>query len=438
VTTAAELGVADDGSVSGLDGRARQRAPDSKETVLPMLRNVSVIDPPFLIGLGLLTAVVFAASWVRLRRWWMRWGVRGLGVGLAVLMAASAVNARYGYLPTVGAVFGRNAADQISPAQLRALELASGPTSGGAGSSVGVRLVLSAGLALQHGVVVAFTIPPTRSHLRARSALVYLPPAYFRTPRLQLPVIELLHGTPGSPIDWTRSIFVDVTADAYASRHHGVAPILVMPDVNGSWTADSECVNGKPGQVQTYLTVDVRNAVIARFHTRRDARGWAIAGFSEGAYCSLQIGLRHPDLYGAIGDFSGEEGPSVAGGVQSLFPGTAEQAHQQAATYDPAQLLRHSTSPVRPPIWFEVGTNDVNLSAMAHLDLLARACGFATHFVAQPASTHSFAAWHNAFRDALPWFTAILANSTPPTSPSWSPRLQLASGRPIQATHTQT
>jgi len=404
-----------------------------------MLRNVSVIDPPFLVGLGLLTAVVFATSWVRLRRGWIRWGVRGFGVGLAVLMAASAVNARYAYLPTVGAVFGRNAADQISAAQLRALEFASGPTSGGVGRSVGVRLVMSAGLALQHGVVVAFTIPPTRSHFRARSALVYLPPAYFQSPRPQLPVIELLHGTPGSPIDWARSIFVDVTADAYASLHNGFAPILVMPDVNGSWTADSECVNGKPGQVQTYLTVDVRNAVIARFHTRGDARGWAIAGFSEGAYCALQIGLRHPDLYGAIGDFSGEEGPSVAGGVRSLFPGTSVQAQQLAATYDPAQLLRYWNGPVQPPIWFEVGTNDVNLPAMAHLDLLARARGFDTHFVAQPASTHSFAAWHDAFHDALPWFVAILANSAPPTTPARRrSRLQLASGRPIRATHTQT
>ena len=241
-----------------------------------MFRNVSVIDPPFLVGLGLVTLLVFAASWVHQRRSWARWAVRGLGAGLAMLLLASAVNARYAYLPTVGAVFGNSATDQISPAQLRALELASGPASGVARRAVGIRLAASTGSvgpALGHGVVVAFQIPPTKSQFHARTAQVYLPPAYFRSPRPQLPVIELLHGTPGSPIDWTRSIFADVTADAYASQHHGVAPILVMPDINGTWTSDSECVNGTPGQVQTYLTVDVRNAVVARFHTRRDREG---------------------------------------------------------------------------------------------------------------------------------------------------------------------
>jgi S-formylglutathione hydrolase FrmB len=425
------------------------RVPYSKEAVSAVLTNVSVIDPPFLVGLGLVTAAVVAASWMPVRRSWMRWGVRGLGFGLALVMAASAVNARFAYLPTVGALLGQNATDQISPAQLRALEFASGQPLGAAGRSVSVRLAISAGSVgpeLQHGVVVAITIPPTQSHFHARTAQVYLPPAYFRSPRLQLPVLELLHGTPGSPIDWTRSIYVDVTADGYASQHHGLAPILVMPDINGSWTSDSECVNGKPGQVQTYLTTDVRSAVINSFHTRRDARGWAIAGFSEGGYCALQIGLRHPNLYAAIGDFSGGEGPSVPGGVKRLFPGTPVQTRLQAASYDPAQLLHHWTGVVRPAIWFEVGTNDINLPAMAHQDLLAGARHFDTHFVAQPASTHSFAAWRNAFGDALPWFAAMLAVfGSPAISPApnnhvttrGTPGSQLASGRPTKAAPAQ-
>jgi S-formylglutathione hydrolase FrmB len=380
-----------------------------------MLRNLSVIDPPFLVGLGLALVVVVGASWVGWRRPWLRWGLRGLGFVLAVLMVASAINARYAYFPTFATVFGRNASDQVSNNQLRSLELASGPAPRVGGRSFGVTLAKShhaVGPVLGRGVVVSFTIPPTSSHFAARTAQVYLPPAYFQSPRPRLPVIELLHGTPGSPADWTRGGFADVTSDTYASQHHGLAPILVMPDVNGRWTSDSECVNGKPGQVQTYLTVDVRNAVIDRFHTRADARGWAIAGLSEGAFCALQIGLRHPTMYGAIGDFSGEEGPSVAGGVQHLFAGTYAQAHRQAATYDPAQLLRQWRGLARPPIWFEVGTNDVNLPAMMNLDLLARARGFETRFVAQPASTHSFAAWRNAFHDSLPWFAGLMTGTT--------------------------
>ena len=370
-----------------------------------------MIDPPFLIGLGVVTAVVVAASWLPMRRSWMRWSVRGLSVVLALLMAASAVNARYAYLPTVASAFGQTATDQVSWTQLRALERASGT-----GRGDGLRLGLSrrwVDLELHHGVVVSFPIPSTKSHFHARAAQVYLPPAYFESPRPFLPVIELLHGSPGSPPDWTRGGFADVTADKYAAQNSGFAPILVMPDVNGSWTSDSECVNGTRGNAQQYLTIDVRNAIVARFHARSDALGWAIAGLSEGAYCALQIGLRHPELYAAIGDFSGEEGPSVPGGVQRLFPGTPTQARQLAAGYDPAQILRHWNGLVRPPIWFEVGAQDVNVKAMAQLDLHARADDFETRFVAQQASVHSFAAWRNAFRDALPWLAGILSNSAP-------------------------
>ena len=379
------------------------------------LRNLSVIDPPFLVGLGAVTALVFIVSWFRLPRWWMRWSVRVGGIVLAVTMVAAAVNARYAYLPTVAALVGRSATDQVSPAQLRQLELAGGGALGGGGRSVGARLALSRGsdrgATLNHGVVVKFHIPATKSHFRARTAEVYLPPAYFDTPRPQLPVIELLHGTPGAVVDWTRGGLVDVTVDAYASQHGGVAPVLVMPDVNGSWNADTECVNGKRGQVQTYLTEDVRAAVISAFHTRSDAGGWAIEGYSEGAYCALQIGLRNPKLYGAIGDFSGEAGPSTGGGVQQLFAGSLQQAEHQAVQYEPAVLLTRWDSATRPVIWFEVGSNDPTLRTMVNLDILARAHGFETRFVEQQGADHSFASWRDAFRERAPLDCIVVRHS---------------------------
>ncbi len=381
-----------------------------------MLRGLSVIDPPFLVGLGLLTAVVFAASWFHLRRRWLRWGIRGLGVVLAMLMAAAGVNARYAYLPTLAAVFGQRASEQVSPGTLRVLEGHRAEWHG-AGHAAGVGLAIAhgstelSGAGLRHGVVVAFRIPAPTSHFHARTAEVYLPPAYFRSPRPRLPVIELLHGTPGSPADWTRGGFADVTADDYAAAHQGFAPVLVMPDVNGAWTADSECVDGRRGRAQTYLTVDVRNAVVSRFHTRRDANGWAIAGLSEGGYCALQIALRHPTMYGAVGDFSGENGPSVAGGIQRLFSGTWQQAEHRAAQYDAADLLRRWDGAVRPAVWFEVGSADGTLRTITNLDLLAIARGFDTRFVMQQGADHSFASWRDAFRDALPWLTASFGAS---------------------------
>lgn len=373
-----------------------------------MMGDLSVIDPPFLLTLGLAALAVCVAGWWPAKRRWLRAGVRGLGVAMIVLVTAAAINARFEYLPTWSSLFGGTAADQVSLARLRQLEL------GALGSSANGRLALAqgaGGFSSSRGVVVPFEIPGTRSHFHARTAEVYLPPAYFRTPRRRLPVIELLHGSPGSPADWTRGAYVDVTADDYAAQHHGFAPILVMPDTNGKWLRDSECVNGKRGQVQTYLTVDVRNAVIARFHARSDARGWGIAGLSEGAYCALQVGLRNPNLYQAIGDYSGSAGPSVSGGLQRLFAGTPAQIAAQKAQYDPEVLLRNWSGTAKPAIWFEDGSEDVTLPEVALVDGLAQRQGFDTHLVVHPGPNHSFGFWGEAFSHSLPWMVTRMTSS---------------------------
>src|SRR5437764_834334 len=82
----------------------------------------------------------------------------------------------------------------------------------------------------------------------ARPADVYLPPAWFRPDHPRLPVIMLLHGTPGGPSDWTRSAQADVVADQFAKSRAGMAPVLVFPDANGGPFKDTECVDGPKGR----------------------------------------------------------------------------------------------------------------------------------------------------------------------------------------------
>jgi hypothetical protein len=144
------------------------------------------------------------------------------------------LNGYFAYVPTVGALLGQRATYEASQAHRARL--------------------LRTGSIPSHGIVVREQIPGA---MHARAAQVYVPPAWFRHPRPALPAIELLHGTPGSPEDWTRAGFADVTAARFAAAHHGVAPVIVMPDVNGSFGADTECVDGRAGRAETYLAVDV-------------------------------------------------------------------------------------------------------------------------------------------------------------------------------------
>ena len=200
--------------------------------------------------------------------------------------------------------------------------------------------------------MVPLTVPPTASNFSARQAQVYLPPAWFATQRPALPVVMLLHGEPGDPSDWADGGEAAATADAWAAQHRGVAPVLVMPDINGSLTADTECVDSPIGNAETYLTVDVPAAVQQQFGTTPPGRSWALAGLSEGGACAIMLALRHPDLFGTFGDFGGLSGPRVgesdtdtASTVAELFGGS----RQEFAAHEPADLLATGNPAYRTP-----------------------------------------------------------------------------------------
>ena len=207
-----------------------------------------------------------------------------IAVILILLSVGAGINAHFDYFPTLADALGRNGAE---------------------GSLHTLRTARPRSTSL----VVTVTIPGRRSHFSARQALVYAPPAYFNRPRPQLPVIIMLHGTPGTPDNWVVAGDAQSTADAFARANGGVAPVLVMPDVNGSYTADTECVNSQAGNAESYLTRDVPAFIDAQLYVAPAGKKWAIAGFSEGGMCSVLLALRHDKLFTTFGDYGGLEGP---------------------------------------------------------------------------------------------------------------------------------
>jgi S-formylglutathione hydrolase FrmB len=359
---------------------------------MTVIRSIPIIETWFRVVLASIGIGLLVASFVLFRRWYFRWTARFFTLVMAVAFVGASINAHYGYFPTLGALLGRRAADQISLSGFQKLE-----------QKFARMITLQHSSLPSTGVVVSFTIPPIASHYRARTGEIYLPPIWFEHPHPRLPVIELLHGSPGSPADWTRASFADLTADAYAKQHNGFAPILVMPDVNGGgWWNDSECVNGVQGNAETYLIVDVRAAVVQRFHARPDGGGWAVAGLSEGGSCALQMGLRHPDAFAAVGDFSGADHPYHTGGLGRLFFGSTRAQWAGAERhYDPRWLLSHWRSPHHPLIVFGVGRSDKVLKGMMHLLDLARTDRIPAQIIILSGG-HEFRFWGSTFAAALP------------------------------------
>jgi S-formylglutathione hydrolase FrmB len=215
----------------------------------------------------------------------------------------------------------------------------------------------------------------------------------------------LLHGTPGGPRDWLQGGAVQDSLDNLASTHHGASPIVVMPDINGSFNADTECINGPAGDVETYLTTDVPDFMFSRFFTQPPGQRWAIAGLSEGGSCSLMLALRHPMKFSTFGDYSGLAGPRVgdsndpAATVAALFGGSKAKFEQ----YEPSSLMAQHNYPTLGG-WFEVGDDDGQpLAASRMLAAMARSAGIATQLVVIPGESHTFTLWRKAFADSLPW-----------------------------------
>ncbi|MET0189587.1 MAG: alpha/beta hydrolase-fold protein [Pseudonocardia sediminis] len=349
--------------------------------------NTPVTTPTFLVMLAVASLLVLAGVLV-LRRGRGRLVVVLVAVPLLVINAAAGTNAYYDYFRTLGAVVGAEPADEVALARL--LRRTDRP---------------------DQGVFAPVTIPAGRTGFAARQALVWVPPAWFARPRPPLPVIVLLHGTPGSPQDWTDGGRADETADAYAAAHGGRAPILVMPDINGTLDADTECVDGPAGRVETYLTVDLPEFVRSTFRTERPGPGWAVAGLSEGGSCAAMLALRHPGAFATFGDYSGLTGPRLgetnddtASTVSGLFGGSA----QEFAAHEPADLLASRRYPGTGG-WFEVGSADAEpFAATRALVPPARRAGIDTCEVVVPGGGHTFDVFSQAFSDSLPWMAARL------------------------------
>jgi S-formylglutathione hydrolase FrmB len=355
---------------------------------LPRIRAIDVTITgwgPFRIGLLalLVLGLLLVVREARQRRTWRTLLSAGLVVVLLAANVLTAVNSYYGYFRTLGQALG--VVRDLQPQS--ALDRATVPA---------------------NGIVVRLPVPGNRSGFAARDAYVYVPPAWFHTPKPILPVVMLLHGLPGDPSGWVTSGEAQTAADAYARDHDGRAPILVMPDILGGFDNDTECVDSVRGNVETYLTEDVPATVVPRLGAAPPGPQWAVAGFSLGGMCSLMLALRHPDLFPTFGDYGGLLGPrtgddnDIGTTVADLFAGD-EQAFQ---AHEPRTLLSRRRY-AGTAGWFEMGADDTLTRGSAQeLAPLARAAGIETCFVVVPGFGHVGEVWRRALRDSLPWLAA--------------------------------
>jgi enterochelin esterase-like enzyme len=330
-------------------------------------------------------ATLSLAGWVccfRLRRRGRGPAIGAGAVALLVTLAtvADLVNAHYGYLPRVDDVVGVTSWPTASTRDARA--------------QVPIR-------SHRHGSVITLPIIGTHSGFGTHGALVYLPPQYFTDPRARFPVVYLLHGSPGAPVDWYRANQAATVGALLAGT--GRPAILVAPRVSHDWLDDSECVDRPHEHIETYLIDDVIPTVDTQLRTLPDRTDRVFAGMSAGGFCALNLGLRHRDLVETIVAMSGLSEPTHSGGMAGLF-GPRPDLTAVAAANTPARYAR--TLPPSPPmrIWLDCGRGDREAlhDTRTMADLLTHRSGFDV-VLRLRSGGHDYGVWRPALRDSLRW-----------------------------------
>lgn len=251
------------------------------------------------------------------------------------------------------------------------------------------------------GAVTAATVPGAVSGFSAREARIYLPPAYFATPRPDLPVLVLLAGQPGSTEDWLVGGKLTRTMDAYAAGHRGLAPVVVLADGTGGQFANPLCVDSHLGNAATYLAVDVPAWVRSNLQVNQDPRAWAVGGLSYGGTCALQLAVTRPDVYPTFLDISGQAEPTLGDRdttIRDVFGGDADAF----ARNNPADLLAKNRYPDSAGA-FVVGSSDNDFrGGIEQLAAAAKAAGMDVHLTEVPGA-HDFSVWSAGLEKEVPW-----------------------------------
>lgn len=360
------------------------------------------------IAVGLLGPTLLVVGWAG-----RRWQVRVLGsvaALLALLGAADAVDTFYGAYPTVATALQLPPVDTTSAASVLQRTFLPAIRSGSPGEPLWESWSPPADMPT-HGAVTEVHIPATHSGFSARPAWIYLPPAYLTARRPQLPVLMLLSGQPGSPRDWLDGGLLVQQMDRWAAAHHGLAPVVVIPDSLGALTDNPLCMDSRLGRVDTYLARDVPDWILSSLQVDPVTAHWAVGGFSAGGTCALQLAVAHPDLFPTFLDESGQREPTLGGHARTV---AATFGGDEAAfdAVDPLHELARRRYPASAGA-VVVGAQDGDYRPQARVvTAAARAAGMSVRYLELPG-THNWPFWRAAFARELPWLAVRMGLVAP-------------------------
>jgi enterochelin esterase-like enzyme len=258
------------------------------------------------------------------------------------------------------------------------------------------------------GQYMTVTLPGPVSKVSS-SVVVWLPQSYTQagSAHRRYPVIEVFHGIPGSPREYSHDINLGKMVAGLADAGRMREAILVMPD-SSPHKVDTECVNGgsRGLAMEDWLTKDVPNWVRQSLRVQPDRQSWATMGLSTGGFCSSMAAMLHPQTYGSAIELGGYLTPQFDSHYRPF-------AYASAAwkRYDIVKLAAVSPPPVA--LWIETSKTD-SLSYWGNKRLIAtaRAPMSVTADVLLDAG-HRMSVWVGVMPTALSWLGSTMSGFRP-------------------------
>ncbi|MBD2452741.1 esterase family protein [Nostoc sp. FACHB-87] len=148
---------------------------------------------------------------------------------------------------------------------------------------------------------------------------VSLPPGYEQHPQQRYPVIFLLHGGHGEPLDWFSEKKGQALKTLTKLYTTGKLPpsIIITPDGNdkrgSSPYFDPQYIDGPNGKVATAVGDELVKVVQQRYRTLPNPDFWAMGGLSSGGWGAMNVGLHNLQnfsiLFSHSGYFQDKSGP---------------------------------------------------------------------------------------------------------------------------------
>jgi len=209
-----------------------------------------------------------------------------------------------------------------------------------------------------------------------RDVIVFLPPSYQKDKKRRYPVVYALHGYSIGAEQWTHEVHVPQTIEgAFAKGSQEM--IVVLPDSKTIYNGSMYSSSVTTGDFEKFIGHDVVSYIDAHYRTIANRTSRGLVGHSMGGYGASRIGMKHPEVFGALYIMSPCCMSSMVGGG----PGSADQIKERAiasekkvaAAKSPADLATESPgfasaqyaaaaawapNPNNPPLYFDLPTKD--------------------------------------------------------------------------------